>query len=125
MLVESDAWASLGQNYLKPDFAALQRIRSEIVAVQFDQVERVKKKTFVMATVADTIERRDAIVITGNRLAVDDAGARKPAGRRLDDQRKAIGEIIAGAAVEPYVRAALTGNDPKAIVLDLVQPLVS
>jgi hypothetical protein len=77
-----------------------------------------------MAAVANAIEQSDAVVITGNRLAVDDAGARAQAGQCLDDQREAIGEIIAGAAVEPHLRAVLSGDDSKAIVLDLMQPLV-
>jgi hypothetical protein len=78
-----------------------------------------------MVAVADTIERRDAIVITGNRLAVDDARARTQANQRLDNQWEAIGEIIAGTAVEPHLRAVLPGDDPKAIVLDLMQPLAA
>jgi len=76
-----------------------------------------------MAAVANAIERSDAAVITGNRLPVDDAGARAQAGQRLDNQREAIGEIITRAAVEPHLCAALAGDDPKPVVLDLVQPL--
>jgi hypothetical protein len=45
--------------------------------------------------------------------------------QRLDDQREAIREIIAGTAVEPHLCAALLGDDPKTIVLDLVQPLAA
>jgi hypothetical protein len=41
MLVEPDAGPGLGQDHLKRNLAALQRIRPEIVAVQFDQVEGV------------------------------------------------------------------------------------
>ena len=47
----------------------------QVVAVQFDQIEGVQKDAFVMAAVADAIERSDAVVITGNRLPIDDAGA--------------------------------------------------
>jgi hypothetical protein len=36
VLVEPNAWAGLGQDHLKVGLAALQRIRSEIVTVQFD-----------------------------------------------------------------------------------------
>jgi hypothetical protein len=39
VFVESDASPSLGQDHLKPGLAALQGIRSEIVAVQFDQID--------------------------------------------------------------------------------------
>jgi hypothetical protein len=73
VLVESNAWPSLGQDYSKRGLATLQRIRSEIVTVQFDQVEGVQENAFVMVPVANAIEQRDAVVITGNRLPVDDA----------------------------------------------------
>ena len=34
-------------------------------------------------------------------------------------------EVIAGTAVEPHPLAVLAGDDAKAIVLDLVQPLAA
>ena len=63
-----------------------------------------------MVAVANAIERRDAVVITGNRLAVDDARARAQARQSLDDQRETIREIIAGTAVEPHLCAVLAGR---------------
>ena len=39
--------------------------------------------------------------------------------------REATSEVIAGTAVEPNLRASLAGNDAKAIVLDLMQPLAA
>jgi hypothetical protein len=45
--------------------------------------------------------------------------------RPIDDQREAVGEIIAGTAVEAHARPVLSGNNPKTIVLDLVQPLAA
>jgi hypothetical protein len=75
--------------------------------------------------VTDEIERGNAVVIAGDSFAIDDAGARAYPGQRLDDQREATGEIIARTAVEPHLRALLAGNNPKAIVLDLMQPLAA
>jgi hypothetical protein len=49
--------------------------------------------------------------------------ARAQAGQRIDDQREATGEIIAKPAMEAHSRAVFPGNNPKAIVLDLVRPL--
>ena len=43
-------------------------------------------------------------------------------GDRLDDEREAIGQIIAGPAVELHPFVVLTGYDPKPVVLDFVQP---
>src|SRR5436190_20731861 len=89
VLIESDAYADLGQDDLKRGLPTFKRMTPEIVAVKFDQIECVKEYAFVMAAVADAIERSNAVVITGNRLAVDDAGARPQAGQGLDDQREA------------------------------------
>ena len=41
---------------------------------------------------------------------------------RLYDQRKAAGQIVALAAIEPHPLAILAGDDPEAIVLDLMKP---
>jgi len=75
--------------------------------------------------VANAIEQSDAVVITGNRLSIDDAGARSQAGQPLNDQWETIGEIIAGTAVEPHLRAVLSGDDPKTIMLNLMQPFAA
>src|SRR5215510_1429535 len=78
-----------------------------------------------MAAVANEIERGNAVVIAGDSFAVDDAGARAQAGQRLNDQREAVSEVVARTAVEPHSRAVLPGDNPKTVVLDLVQPLAA
>jgi len=40
----------------------------------------------------------------------------------LPDQREAMREVIARAAVEPHAMAVLAGDDAETVVLDLVQP---
>jgi hypothetical protein len=72
-----------------------------------------------MAAVANEIKRGNAVVITSDSFAVDDAGAQAQAGQRLDDQREATGEVVAGTAVEPHSWAVLPGDDSEAVVLDL------
>ena len=42
------------------------------------------------------------------------------AGQRLDDQRKAVGQVIAWTAIEPHPQAVLAGDDAEAVVLDFV-----
>ena len=36
-----------------------------------------------------------------------------------------MGEVIAGAAVEPHLRAVLAGDDAEAVMLDFMQPLAA
>src|SRR5215469_10008969 len=102
--------------------ADFKRVAPQVVAVQLDQVEGVEEGVTVMASVANTVERRHAVVVASNRLPIDDAGARAQACQRLHDQREAAGEVVAGAAIEPHSRAVLAGNDPESIVLNLMQP---
>jgi len=125
MLVEAQAKASFGQDTSKRGLAHLKRITPHVVAIQLDQVESVEEGTVVMAVVANEIERRHAVVIASDSFAVDNAGARAQACQRLDDQREATSEVIAGAAIEAHSRPVLPGDDTKAVVLDLVQPLAA
>jgi hypothetical protein len=52
---------------------------------------------------------------------INDAGPSAQASQRLDDQREAIGEIIASTAAELHLYAVLVGDDSKPVVLNLVQ----
>jgi len=55
--------------------------------------------------VADEIERRNTAIVACHRFPVDDAGPRAQPGERLDDQREAVGQVIARPAVELHARA--------------------
>jgi hypothetical protein len=66
--------------------------------------------------VTNEIERGNAVVIAGDSFAIDDAGAGAQAGERLDDQRKAAREVIAGTAIEPHLPVALAGDDTGCVV---------
>src|SRR5262245_44391134 len=125
VFVEPYAVAGLGHNRCERGLADLKRIAPHVVAVQLDEVEGIKKDAPVSALVPNEIERGNAVVIAGDGFAVDDARARAQACQLLDDQREATSEVIAGTAVEPHLRAILAGNDAKAVMLDLVQPLAA
>ena len=86
----------------------LRRFAPQIVAVQIDKVEGVEEYAFVSALVPDEIERGHALVITGDSFAVDDARPRAQPRERINDQREATSEVIAGSA--------------KAVVLNFVRP---
>jgi hypothetical protein len=64
--------------------------------------------------------RREAL---GDVLTKRLSGAsRAQLGQRFDNERKAVGQVIARPAVEPHPLSILAGNDPEAIVLDFMQP---
>jgi len=75
--------------------------------------------------VTDEIERGTAVVVAGNSFAVDDAGARAQTSQRFDDQWEAAGGVVARTTIEPHLRPILPGDNPKAVVLDLMQPLAA
>jgi hypothetical protein len=54
--------------------ADVQRLASEIIPVQFDQVEGIEEHAIIIASVPDALKVRDAIVAAGDRLPIDDAG---------------------------------------------------
>src|SRR5262245_50622836 len=111
MLVKPDARAGLGHDRCERGLADLKRIAPEVVAVQFDQVKSIEEDALISPVMADEVERGNAVVIAGNGFTIDDAGARAQAGDRINDQREAAGEVVAGTAVEPHPRALLAGND--------------
>ena len=76
MFVEADAGAGLGRDRCERGLAHFQRIAPQVVAIQLDQVEGIEEGVAVMASVADTVERGNAVVIAGDSFAVDNAGAR-------------------------------------------------
>jgi hypothetical protein len=89
VLIEPDARTSLGQHRGEVRLADFERIAAQVVAVQLYQVEGVQKHPGIVVAVAKKIEGCNAVVITGDRLAVDDAGARAQTSEGLDDQREA------------------------------------
>src|SRR5262245_8167344 len=73
----------------------------------------------------DEIERGNAVVIAGDSFAVDNAGARAQACQRLDDQREAVGEVVAWTTIKPHLRAGLAGDNAEAVMRDFMQPLAA
>jgi hypothetical protein len=72
--------------------------------------------------------------LTKDKCAVAEIGARGQRGLAHVDRAAArhrrlagsgVSRVIAGPAVEPDLRPVLPGDDPKAIMLDLVQPVVT
>ena len=56
------------------------------------------------------------------RLADDSAGLHAQLVHCLDNERKAMGQVIARAAIEFHPLLDFASDNPKPVVLDLVQP---
>src|SRR5262249_59524484 len=78
-----------------------------------------------MAAVANEVERSNAVVIAGDSFAIDDAGTRTQACQCLNDQRKAVSEVIARTTIEPHSLVVLAGNDAETVMFDFMQPLAA
>jgi hypothetical protein len=56
----------------------------------------------------------------GVGLRACNAGPRQQVGQSLDNEREAVGQVVAWPAVELHPLAFLAGDDPEAVVLDLM-----
>src|SRR6516162_3223168 len=102
-----------------------ERLPPQVIAVQLNQIEGIEEHVRIMPPVADAIEARDAVLTARHSLAIEDAGARAQASERLDDEREAVGKVVARPAAEPHAVSALAGDYAEAVVLDLVQPVIA
>ena len=75
---------AFGQDGRKRDLAHLEWIATQVITVQLDQVESVQKHCRVVAPVADAIELGNAALVTGHRLAIDDAELSMILGDEID-----------------------------------------
>jgi hypothetical protein len=125
VLIQSQARRRSREKAAECCLAHDERMAAQIIAVEFDQVEGVEENAIIVVPVTDAVERRYPILAARDRLSVDDAGPGAQLGDRLDDERKSVGQVIARPAIELHPFAVLAGDDPKAVVLDFVQPLLA
>jgi hypothetical protein len=105
---------------------ARQRLKAKVISVELDQVEGPHEDALIIPSVADAIERREPVLTTCHGLAVNDAGLQAQPNRRLDDKRKAPGQVIARPAVQFHPLAGLASDNPEAIVLRFrLRPIAS
>jgi hypothetical protein len=95
---------------------------AQIFAIKLDQIKRAQRHNLVAPLVVQQIKHRQPVFVAGNRLAVDHARTDWQGGNRRGDQRKAGGEVIPRPRHELHTVAAAMRDDPKAVVLDFVNP---
>jgi hypothetical protein len=87
VLVEADAGASLGQHGRERRPADFERIMTQVVAVQLDQVEGVEERVAVMPSVADAM--KDATPLSSHATA-------SPSMMQERERRRASVSMISG-----------------------------
>ena len=76
----------------------------------------------VVMPIVEKIEDRESLAIDDDRRAVDDARLHRRGGHRGSDLRETRSKIIAIAGEPSHAIALAPGQDPKAVVLDFVNP---
>jgi hypothetical protein len=122
VLVPSQARPHLDQQGSQRGLADIERLSPEIVAVQFDQVESVQEHPAIVTPIPNAVEHREAVIVAAHRLAIEDTRPGTQVSQRLDNQLEAVGQVVAGAAVEPHLGAVLARDEAESVVLDFMQP---
>jgi hypothetical protein len=76
----------------------------------------------ILAPMADEVEYRKPIVIDGDSLTIDYAGARGQCGDGGRREREARRKIVAVAGNEAHACSVAPRYDAEAVVLDLMNP---
>jgi hypothetical protein len=119
MLVELNAWRRPREQHGKCFLAHFQRVTAQVIPVGLDQIEHHMNK--VSSVSQRRIISKQAIPsarrATASPSIVQDAREWSEPGQGILDQRKAMGQVISGAAVEFDTFAGLAGDHPEAVVL--------
>src|SRR5262249_7634074 len=62
-----------GEQPNQQHLAALDALAPQVIAVELDQIKGVKEDVFVVTAIAQSVEARHAIAVTGHGLAIDQA----------------------------------------------------
>jgi hypothetical protein len=93
-----------------------------ILAIQLQQVERIQKHRVVMATGMKPVEIRLAVRSSPDRFPVHYDGLYPERQEVFDYPRILVRPVVASAGVEPDSIAVVSGNQPVAVMLNLMDP---
>jgi hypothetical protein len=106
------------QQYLPP----LNGFAPQVIAVKLDQVEGVEEDVSILTAVAQSVEARHPIGITGNRFAIDQARRSLERERGASDQWEPAGPVIPVPGEKPHAAPVAAHQHSEAVVFDFVQP---
>jgi len=123
MLVQPQPRKAPTQQARQCSFARFERFAPQILAVEFQQVEGEQEHAAIVALVAQPLEHGEAVLVAGDRLDVDQAGARLEPVHGLDDGGIAVRPVVPVAGEQPHAAAVSAHHEAVAVVLDLVNPV--
>jgi hypothetical protein len=92
--VEHQAGERLAHELRQHRLAPVKRLASEVLAVEFDQVEGAQRHLAIAPAAAQQLERCQPVGLEGDGLAVDQARADQERFDRFADEREAIGPVM-------------------------------
>jgi hypothetical protein len=123
VIVERQAERRALQESRQRVVAGFERLGAEILPVELEQVERSHERIRAAAAPgAPPIERGEAIAVVDHHLAVDQERGRRETSRRGTDRWIARRPVVAVARPGAHAVAVPAHQQPKAVVLDLVEP---
>lgn len=102
--------------------AVLDRERPQVLAVEFDQIERIDERRTVIPAGAERLEVRDAVFATADQFAIDHERLGREPTSGGGNGREAVCPIVSAAREQAHPRPFPADRHAKAVELDLVQP---
>jgi hypothetical protein len=103
--------------------AGFDRLATQILAVEFEQIECAEDYTGRVSLAADQVEYGKPLLVAGDGFAVDYAGTRGQGSDRGSSQRESASEIVTLAGEEADPIPLAPRYDAEAVMLDLMNPV--
>jgi hypothetical protein len=99
------------------------RMPAQIVALDLDQVECAEGRGVIVPAIPEKVEDWQPLLIDHDGLAVDHAGLHRQPRDGVHYERYGSVKVVTLPRYQPDPIAFFLGNDPKTVVLDLMDQL--
>ena len=122
MLVEGDALVGMTEKFRQDALALPDRRAPQVLAIEFEQVEREQHGGGIVTVPADQVENGEPLSLQTTASPSIQARAHRQHSQCRDDLREAACEVIALPGEQPHAPVSAPGHDAESVVLDLVNP---
>ena len=95
VLVEGDAFMGMTEKLLQEALALLDWRAPQVLAIEFEEVERAEHGGGIMTVPSDQVENGKSAFVADDGLAIEQAGAHREHGHCRDDLGKSVREVCA------------------------------